>query len=86
MALEEDMGTASPILRYSNAFEYRDKMENTKFIKTHSLRSDRNDSGNKFVPRVQSKPVHVISPQKYKKDMIGVFLDRKIKNEIVRKV
>jgi len=84
--MENESGTVSPVLRYSNAFEYRDKLESTKFIKTQAIRTDRNDSSNKFVPKVQSKPSILSSTRKSSTNMIGVFLDRKIKNEIIKKV
>ena len=64
----------------SNTFEYREKIESMKL--TRSLSKFEGYETKKFVPKIQSKNSFFMSDYKNKmnNDMIGVFLDKKIKN------
>ena len=81
---EEDRQQSHPILRQSNAFDYRDKMESIKFTRSLS-RSAKDKQTNKFVPKLSIRVNEGRSGERHNPDLIGFYLDKKIKNEIVKK-
>ena len=54
MTLDEENRQPSPILRQSNAFSYKDKMETLRFTRSLS-RNSKSSISHKFVPRLQAK-------------------------------
>lgn len=75
----------SPVLRHSNTEGYRQKLGVTKFMRSFSKREEY-EAPNKFIPRMLSKPPTLIGGgYKVDSDMIGVFLDKKMKNDIMKK-
>lgn len=81
LVLETEEPKPSPLLRSSKAFEYIEHIENQKFSRPLSNGSERLSRSQKFIPKMQvrSKDGNY-SGDRYDSDLIGVFLDKKIKN------
>lgn len=85
VSLESEQRKPSPLLRSSNAFDFVEKMAETKLAPKISTRA-KGHSSQKLIPSLPGKRKDEKRiGDKYESDIIGAFLDKKIQNEIVKK-